>query len=664
MLDRRTVVFCLGTIMLSFGLTGCKDRVDPFDRHLGFSHHEFKKRFYNGQGKPGSEPEESGEEKKNEPIARQIPAFAPIVLPPELPALPSEKLISIAVTEDVPLRDVFLEIGRLADLDIEIDPNLRSGIIIRMKNQPLNKVVERISERAGLRYSLQDGVLRVERDLPYIEQYSVDFLNIERSVASKMSTSMTLGGESGSGGGGRNTTGNTTTSDSNTLETRSGSESNITAAVGSDLWEEVIHNIGLLLGTDPNQASVGRSKKNGADAGGSGVRQTSVADSVAAEARKARMDQVNDETRQDQQAVFFSVNRTAGIITVHAPQRLQREIAKYLRYIYANASAQVLIEAKVLEVKLSEGFYSGIDWAFLNKEPHKIGNFIGLSSPNSNASDMSFGVIRGSTIDKDPAKMTSTDPLAALIRFTERFGNATTLASPRIHAMNNQQALLSFVQNYVYFTMNISPGQTSVGSSTTGTSSQTLVNPPTVNSTVRTVPIGVILNILPSINLETKEVLMNIRPTLTRNSGTVSDPAFRYTVNSTMQQLASNGSSTGDLSSLKSDIPVLDVREMDSIVKLRSGDIMVLGGMIDQRAANTQQGIPGVSRIPVAGRLFGKNDQSLEVVETVIFLKATILEPDAGLAGNDWKFYKNFSRDPNPWIRGKTQSTEASQPIE
>jgi type II secretory pathway component GspD/PulD (secretin) len=71
-----------------------------------------------------------------------------------------------------------------------------------------------------------------------------------------------------------------------------------------------------------------------------------------------------------------------------------------------------------------------------------------------------------------------------------------------------------------------------------------------------------------------------------------------------------------------------------------------------------------VSRIPVAGRLFGKNDQSLEVVETVIFLKATILEPDAGLAGNDWKFYKNFSRDPNPWIRGKTQSTEASQPIE
>ena len=102
----------------------------------------------------------------------------------------------------------------------------------------------------------------------------------------------------------------------------------------------------------------------------------------------------------------------------------------------------------------------------------------------------------------------------------EQFGTTRTLSSPRVTAVNNQQALLSFSENEVYF--DISYDQTT----TTGDTGGTTTN---ISSEIQTTPIGIIMSILPSIDLKKNEILMNVRPTITTYLSSVEDPAVTLT---------------------------------------------------------------------------------------------------------------------------------------
>ena len=117
--------------------------------------------------------------------APPIPDVAQVIAAPMPPKVGNTKRVSIAVTDDVPLRDVLFELGRLANVDIEIGPGLDTrGVNLRAQDRPFNEVIERIADLAGLRYSVKNGALRVEEDTPYVKNYSIDFLNAERSGTS------------------------------------------------------------------------------------------------------------------------------------------------------------------------------------------------------------------------------------------------------------------------------------------------------------------------------------------------------------------------------------------------------------------------------------------------------------------------------------------------
>ena len=360
---------------------------------------------------------------------------------------------------------------------------------------------------------------------------------------------------------------------------------------------------------------------------------------------------------------YISINKQAGILSVYAAHSDQKRIKEYIDKVRKSISAQVLIEAKVVEITLNDSYQTGINWAELDKKIQSglglamVGNF--TSGMAGAADTLSLGVFNkfvpsellnpasASTDTSSTATTTTsngsnspnyTNPLSGssltnnlqtLVQLTQQFGTTRTLSSPRINAMNNQQAVLSFVTNQVYFSVNVT------AASTSSTSTTTTTNPLTVNSTMNTIPIGVILTLQPSINLDTDEITMNIRPTITRSDSSVSDPAVNYLVNT-------SGESGGTLSSA---VPVVQVKELDSIVKIKSGQIMVIGGMMEETSVNKDSGVPYVMSLPFIGHLFKSVSKKNTVVQTVIFIKATIVPSDNNASKHDQMIYNKFGRD-------------------
>jgi len=172
-----------------------------------------------------------------------IPALATILAAPKPPKIGETQLVSIAVTDDVPLKDVFIELARLANIDIEVDSGITGGIDFRAKDRPFNEVVDRICSMANLRYTMKGSVLRVERDTPYVQVYSLDYLNLDRSAQStaNISTSvLSSGSGGGSGGGGLN----------------NGSTSTVTSKADSDFWKQFEDSVKHILAyTEPVRTS-------------------------------------------------------------------------------------------------------------------------------------------------------------------------------------------------------------------------------------------------------------------------------------------------------------------------------------------------------------------------------------------------------------------------
>lgn len=516
----------------------------------------------------------------NASLEPSIPEISDILTAPPPPEeINEEKLVSLSVTEDVPVKNVLVELGRLADVDMEIDPGITGGIIFRVKDKPFKDVIRRIADLAGLRYYVDDGVLRVERDTPYLTNYNVDFLNIIRSntgsvsIDTKVLGNGAAGAEAGEG-------------------LSSGSSSSITSSYDGDLWTSVENTIQSILAFTPASLSV-----------------QSAADNLNA-----------PPTAVTVVTSSYNINKQAGIISIVAPEKQQRNIKSYLDNVKRTASAQVLIEAKIVEVTLDEQYKSGIDWGSLKN----VGPGVQLSGEFPSTISTSTDFIQIGRLNK-------AGTLASSVSLTDSFGVSRTLSSPRLHAMNNQQAVLTFAENEVYFTLDVQEEE-----DTSGNGSNTTL---TIDSTVNTVPIGVILTLQPSINLDTQEITMNIRPTLSRIASRVSDPGVEIIV--------ARSSQNGD-DNVKSEIPVIEVRELDSILKIKSGEIMVIGGLMKEVNSNTDKGVPGAGRVPLFGHLFKSVEKGTEVVETVIFIKATII-PSAGLVEEpDKKFYKTFTRDPRP----------------
>ena len=610
---------------------------DKIDRKLNLSRSD-----YNNMGAP-KKGDLVNKAEVLPPPPPPLPDLKQILAAPRPPELGQTQLVSISVTDDVPLKDVLLELARLANVDMELDSNISGGISFIAKNKPFNEVIARISELAGLRYSMENGVLRVVRDVPYIKNYSLDFLNADRSATSAINISTNVlsgagGGSSGGSSGGSGSSGSgggSSSSGGSGSGLNTGSQETITSTTVSDFWKSFDSGIYQILNFQAQQRTANGSVfalQPAADPTNSTVTvvpsinpATGAASGVVAPVTDNTLPAGGSTTSGTPSKLpngaFYILNRQAGTLTVSATDRQHKMIEDFINRVRINAGAQVLIEGKIVEVTLDDQFQSGINWASINKQIGVFSNFNNIDPTSSNVFTVTLPndrIIRNTGGDGG----TKGDQFLQLL---SRYGTTRTLSNPRLHAINNQQAVLTFAQNFVYFQVKVENDQATASGNTT------IPARTTVSSEIRTVPIGIIMTLQPSINVETNDVTLNVRPTLSRITGTVTDPAIAF-LNA----------------GIDNQIPVVEVRELDSMLRLKSGQTMVIGGLMENSANNTDTGVPWLDEVPYVGNLFKGVDKRNQNKELIIFIKATIVGPEGNSSQADKNIYHKFTEDPRP----------------
>ncbi len=332
-----------------------------------------------------------------------IPALQSVLAAPAAPELADTRRVSISVTETTPLRDIFIELARKAQVDLELDQRISGGIIMTATDRPLIDVIDRICELAELRYRFEKNVLRVEIDDPYLEQYHMDVLNLARTSTSDMSSSTDAAstaqsiGSGGGGGGGSNksSTAVTSTSKADFWGSLSSNVRSILTGIKSrrPLQSAAINATFIPMAEEKNEsADTQPSQKSGSAAAGGKVGGM-LAQAQALGQRQGKLDSIMKQdlssaeqtdrgtgTASDSAAAGviaagprqaaaselssgdLSINPEAGIVTVFANQRQHKAVARYLREILDSVTKQVLIEAKIMEITLNDQYRAGINW--------------------------------------------------------------------------------------------------------------------------------------------------------------------------------------------------------------------------------------------------------------------------------------------------------------
>lgn len=523
-------------------------------------------------------------------------------------------LVSISVNQTVPLRDLLFELSDQAGFDIEMDPQIQGSIILTARNRPFDEVIDRIADMAGLRYKLADGLLRVQLDRPYHKNYKLDYVNVVRSLESSISLDVSV--VSGDGAD-------------------VGSGAAIETSAETDFWTELAANIEQILTSSDNFVSLATLTNPQVqpvpptlplqyDAQGNPV------NTATAPVLNVQFPTAPEEPALPNVPATYSVNRQSGMVSVYASHRQHNEVEEYLERLKASITSQVLIEAKILEVSLIDEFAAGINWNSVTDNINVTGlsyfdadfPIPGLNPPISAGNGFSATLNPGSDLN-------------IVVDAIKRFGTVRALSSPRLTVLNHQVAVLNVVENRVFFEFDVE-----IERAEEARDDDTIE----VDTEIRSVPEGLVISVLPSIDIETGLITMALRPTISTVVNTVEDPTPRLAV-----LVAGLDDGAEDLlDDLTNSVPELAVQEIDSLVKMQSGQIIVMGGLMRDRSEIEEVGIPVLSDVPYMGNLFKNKQDRVEKTELVIFLKATLL-PGSNLHQTDREFYNKFSQDRRPF---------------
>lgn len=296
---------------------------------------------------------------------------------------------------------------------------------------------------------------------------------------------------------------------------------------------------------------------------------------------------------------FISVDSENGIIIVKAMPRALRKVDQFIENIKKNCLKQIVIEAKILEVTLTDEFNYGINWGLLGE---KIGNFtnnFGFNSMNNNnGSQSDTSLVSG--VFSGEFKMGGADNnnFQALISMLSSQGNVSVLSSPKISALNNQRAMIKFGTDQYYI---ISSAST-VGQTTTNAQGNVSVQQGNSFSS-QTFFSGIALDATPTITRD-GEIVMHIHPVITR-------------VTKDQQNIKLNGQDNSLV------FPKIDSREADTVVKAKSGDIIIIGGLTQNFAELEQTGPSGSKKI---ASIFGRQKKHSQKTELIILLRPVIVD--------------------------------------
>ncbi|WP_375212282.1 pilus (MSHA type) biogenesis protein MshL [Aquabacterium sp.] len=489
----------------------------------------------------------------------------PVARPTELRA---EGRFDFAVN-NAPASQVFLQLGTGTAYNMLVPPDVTGTITLSLKQTTVVEALEALRELYGYDFRVTGNRVFVYPNTVQTRMFKINYLPGRRVGTSDLRVSSSAIAQAGSTTGGAAATGVMGSTSGTTTTTTGGTTRGVdTAAVrttsDTDFWREVKESLGSLIGQDK-----GRS---------------------------------------------VTLNPGAGVIVVRATPAELRQVADYLRAVQLTIERQVMLEAKIVEIKLSQSSQMGVNWSLFRGL--KTGNKAGIVNSAPGVTLSNSGSLINADAAINPGSSVITESLgkgfyglafqsanfAALLSFLETQGDVQVLSSPRIATLNNQKAVLKVGSDELFVT-NVTTTQTSSGSSTTSSPSLTLQ--PFFS--------GIALDVTPQID-DAGTVMLHVHPTV--SSVAEKEKAIDL----------------GTLGSYKLPLATSSINETDSIVRVRDGQIVAIGGLMQQDSITDRNGVPGLADVPGIGGLFRYKSSSSNKHELVILIKPTVISED----GQNW----------------------------
>ena len=583
-----------------------------------------------------------------QPEARSTAAIpAPVrgvPLPPPPEAREPELRYSVVVANQ-PVREVLQAMARETKINFDIHPGVEGTVNLNAIDQTLRQILTRIAKQADIRWESDGTTITVMPDTPFLRNYRVDYVNMSRDVTESVGiATQVISGQVGGTAGGQTATGGNNNS---TLT--------ISSTARNRFWETLEKNLKDLLRETDKLLPEGSSETVVQNRGTSGSATTQTRTSAAprrtgttgsgaaatttpGESQSSQNSETVEQRLTFREAASVIVNPETGIVSVRASSRQHEKVQDFLDQVTGSSKRQVVIEATIVEVMLDDNYQSGVDWSAigLNGLGYTIRqayNPPDLSQTPNTLNTSFFSIGYNNPNAAAGGSITST------VKLLDSFGKTRVLSSPKLMVLNNQTAVLKVVDNRVYFTIKAD----TVTNQTTATT--------TFTTTQNVVPVGFIMNVTPQIS-DADQVTLSVRPTVTRIIGNVADP------NPTL--------AAANVVSL---VPITQTREMESVLKVASGQTAILGGLMLDSFEGRTNGLPIASRVPFLGDLVSqRNDQSRKS-ELVIFIRPVVIR-DASIDGElsayrrylpDNEFFRD-TRPPLPKVERELERIERLEP--
>ncbi len=527
------------------------------------------------------------------PLAPTSSAMPDIVGPKPQPVIQQERMN--VIVSKAPVHDLLFALAREANMNVDIQSGVDGLVTLNAIDQTFPQILARISEQVDIRYGLKHGTLVIEPDTPFLKNYPIDYVNLSRTAKGDVSISTSIASPGNAGAASLNS-----------------SSTVLTNTVEHNFWRTLTENVQAILREEDRLVVVSRAvNTNPSGSNSTASTQAVPVGSSGAMQVQAAAAPANQEVSVNERVVNVIASPEGGVLAVRATARQHEKVKAFLDKVMQSAGKQVLIEATIVEVLLSNDFQAGVDWSRLMQG----GNGFGISQQLS-AGRLSAAPATTLTYNnKDNALFSG--QFSATIRLLESFGKTKVLSSPKVMALNNQTALLKVVDEKVYFTVTLDESHNDKGD----------ITDRKYTSALHTIPVGVVMSVVPQIG-EDDQITLNIRPTISRITGYKADPVPQL-MNASFQNL----------------VPEIQMREMESILKVPNGQTVVLGGLMQDELISQKDGVPLLSRVPWIGDLFTYQSQTNTKSELVIFLRPMLV--NGGLKPSTQAGYSSLLPDAN-----------------
>jgi len=515
-------------------------------------------------------------------------AVSQALLPPlvvEMPradAKPLDQRFDLAVN-NAPASQVFMAIVSGTRYSMNVHPDVRDTLSVNLKDVTVLEALDTLRELYGYEYRVQGNRITVLPITLQTRVFKVNYLQATRKGSSDLRVSSGSISDAPSAAPGVAGAAPTTTGAQPQRLTES---TRVTTNSDSNFWGDIVKSLSAIIGSGEGRNVI--------------------------------------------------VNSQSGVIVVRALPAEMRSIESFLKAMQVIVERQVVLEAKIIEVSLREGFEAGINWAAFRDGSTRaaggvvrpgttIGNTGPLSSPTAVGPDGSIQVDSAFTATLGTAASLAagvgapgsifglalqTSNFAALLAFIETQGSVNVLSSPRVATINNQKAVLKVGQDD-FFVTNISTTSTTTG--ITSTTSPTITVQPFFS--------GIALDVTPQID-EGSNIILHVHPQVSR-----------VVEQRKVVDLGTLGIFTLPLASSS-------INETDTVVRVQDGNIVAIGGLMRQESLNAGSQVPGLGDVPGLGLLFQQRNTRTTKSEIVILLKPTIVHSD-----RDWEQDLVDSRD-------------------